>query len=262
MVNSSVLKIFSSLILCFILCIGCIKNSNKEINEEFKVTVEPQEIFEFGFNLNDYVVKRDTIKKGDSFGEILERNNIGYPHIFQIAEKAKDTFDIRKLQVGKPYTLLCTKGDSLEKPKCFIYQPNKEEYVVINFQDSIHAYTSRKPIKYVEKEVTGVITSNISEALDEQGVSVLLAYEMSDIYAWTIDFFRLQKNDKFKVNDLYVCVGIWEWRILVKKVFCLLSNLQLPHWSTYNWVAVIVTKLIFSSIRFLAISISISFAEN
>ena len=65
-------------------------------------------MLEFGFNLNDYVVKRDTIKKGDSFGEILERNKLGYPKIFHIAEKAKDTFDIRKLQLGKPYTLLCS----------------------------------------------------------------------------------------------------------------------------------------------------------
>ena len=76
---------------------------------------------------------------------ILERNKIGYPQIFQIAETAKDTFNIRKLQLGKPYTLLCSK-DSLELPMSFIYQPNKEEYVVINFKDSIHAYTNSKPI--------------------------------------------------------------------------------------------------------------------
>jgi len=164
------------------------------------------EKFEFGFKLNDFIVVRDTIKKGDSFGEILERNKIEYPQIFHIAEKAKDTFDIRKLQVGKPYTLLFSK-DSLQLPQCFIYQPNREEYVVIDFQDSItDAYIKRKPIKYVEKEASGVITSTISEALDEQGISMVLAYDMSDIYAWTIDFFRLQKGDRFKViyTDKYI----------------------------------------------------------
>lgn len=172
---------------------------------EVAAVVEPQDNYEFGFNLNDYVVKRDTIRKGDSFGVIMERNKIGYPQIFQIVEKAKDTFNIAKLQEGKPYTLLCSK-DSLEMPRCFIYQPNREEYVVVNFQDSIHAYTSRKPIKYVEKEVSGIINSNISEALDDQGVSFILAYKMSDIYAWTIDFFRLQKGDRFKViyTDKYI----------------------------------------------------------
>lgn len=189
-----------------ILFFNC-KQDKEEVQEVEEVVevIEPQDTYEFGFNLNDYVVKRDTIRKGDSFGVIMERNKIGYPQIFQIVEKAKDTFNIAKLQEGKPYTLLCSK-DSLELPRCFIYQPNREEYVVVNFHDSIHAYTSRKPIKFVEKEVSGIITSNISEALDKQGVSFILAYKMSDIYAWTIDFFRLQKGDRFKViyTDKYI----------------------------------------------------------
>lgn len=187
---------------------ACKKEEEKPVfEEELAIVEEPEEIREFGFNLNDYVVKRDTIKNGDTFGIILERNNVGYPKIFHIAEKAKDTFNIaRGLQVGKPYTLLCAK-DSLETAKCFIYQPNLENYVVINFQDSIHAYTSRKPIKYVEKTATGIISDNISLTLEEQGLSPRLAYKMADeIYAWTIDFRRLQKGDRFKViyTDKYI----------------------------------------------------------
>ncbi|WP_396602805.1 peptidoglycan DD-metalloendopeptidase family protein [Algibacter sp. R77976] len=178
---------------------GCKEDKKLEVEDIVEVIEEPEEVIEFGFKIEDYVVKRDTIRSGDSFGEILERNHVGYPKIFNIAEKAKDTFDIRRLQVGKPYTLLCAK-DSLETPKCFIYQPNLENYVVINFQDSIHAYTSTKPITYVEKTATGIISSNISETLQEQGLSPRLAYKMADeIYAWTIDFRRLQKGDRFKV---------------------------------------------------------------
>ncbi|MFV9549728.1 peptidoglycan DD-metalloendopeptidase family protein [Algibacter sp. PT7-4] len=186
--------------------LGCKDDEKSEILNVVEVVEEPEEVFEFGFKVDDYIVKRDTIRRGDSFGEILERNHVGYPKIFNIAEKAKDTFDIRRLQVGKPYTLLCAK-DSLETPKCFIYQPNLEEYVVINFQDSIHAYTNKKPITYIEKTATGVINSNISETLEDQGLSPRLAYKMADeIYAWTIDFRRLQKGDRFKViyTDKYI----------------------------------------------------------
>ncbi len=200
----------SRIFLAFLVLISlssCKKDVKENTIQETDL-VQKQEIerFEFGFNLNNYIVVRDTIRKGDSFGEILERNKIGYPKIFHIAEKAKDTFDIRKLIVGKPYTLLFSK-DSLQLPQCFIYQPTKEEYVVIDFQDSItKAYIKRKPVKYVEKEASGVITSTISEALDQQGISMVLAYDMSDIYAWTIDFFRLQKGDRFKViyTDKYI----------------------------------------------------------
>ena len=206
-------KLIALAFLTLISFISCKNDVNENNNPEENLVIKPPTPkVEFGFNLNDYIVIRDTIKRGDSFGEILERNKIGYPKIFHIAEKAKDTFDIRKLQVGKPYTLLCSK-DSLQLPQCFIYQPNREEYVVINFQDSItQAYIKRKPIKYVEKEASGVITSTISEALDEQGISMVLAYNMSDVYAWTIDFFRLQKGDRFKViyTDRYIDDTIYD----------------------------------------------------
>ncbi len=148
--------------------IACKKDTpqQEEIVEEI---VEIPDPVEFGFHLNEYIVKKDTIRKGDSFGEILQRNHIDYSKVFQIAQKTKDTFDIRRLQVGKPYTLFCVKEDSLEIPQHFVYQPNKEEYVVINFADSINAFSATKPIKYVEKEASGIITNNISLALEEQG---------------------------------------------------------------------------------------------
>ena len=181
--------------------------SCKQKEQPIEVVVEkPADIHEFGFNLSDFVVKRDTIRKGDSFGAILARYKLDYTKIFSIAEKAKDTFDIRNLKIGNPYTMLCSK-DSLETPKCFVYQPNQEEYVVISFHDSIHAYTSRKPIKYVEKTVTGVLNTSISETLSKKGISAVLTNKLAEqIYAWTIDFTRLQKGDTFKViyTDKYI----------------------------------------------------------
>ena len=117
---------------CVIFTFSCRKAEDEQPKKEIAI-VKPKEVLEFGFNLNNFIVKRDTIKSGDSFGEILERNNIGYPRIFEIAEKTKDTFDIRRLRAGKPYTILCAK-DSLQTPKTFIYQPNKIDYVVIKPQ--------------------------------------------------------------------------------------------------------------------------------
>jgi len=75
---------------------------------EFEVLEEeqPKIIEEFGFVLNDYKVIKDTIRKGESFGEILDRHHIDYPRIYKIAAAARDTFDIRRLRAGKPYTIL------------------------------------------------------------------------------------------------------------------------------------------------------------
>ena len=63
----------------------------------------------------------------------------------------------------------------------------------------------------MEKEFSGIITNSISKTLDDHGISQVLAYQLSDIYAWSIDFTRLQKGDIFKViyTDKYIDDSIY-----------------------------------------------------
>ena len=174
---------------------------------DFNTTEEKQPKIEFGFEIDNYKVSRDTIRSGDSFGEILINKKLSYPQIYKIVQTIKDSFDIRWLTAGKPYTILSTK-DSLEQPLYFIYQPNKLNYVVIDFAnfDSIVAYNKKKPFKIVKKTTSGSINSSLSETMDQQGLPWELINQLSDIYAWTIDFSRLQQGDRFKIiyNERYI----------------------------------------------------------
>lgn len=159
----------------------------------------PKIVYKFGYKLNDFKVTHDTVSHGESFGEILDRHHIWLPQIFQISKEVKKTFNVRRLRAGKPYTILAKK-DSTEKAQVFIYQHDPINYTVIDFKDSlIRAFKGKRPISTVLKKASGVITSSLSEALDKQGVNAIVANDLSEIYAWTIDFFRLQKNDRFKV---------------------------------------------------------------
>ncbi|MGC6437544.1 MAG: M23 family metallopeptidase [Flavobacteriaceae bacterium] len=192
--NFSAKKIAVIFVSAVILTTSC-SSKNKEPLDSNKVI----EKVKFGYNFNNYHVIQDTIRSGENFGEILSRYNVDYSKIYNIVNSTKDTFDIRQLRAGKPYTLLCSK-DETHQPLSFIYQPNKIEFIVIEFCDSIIAYKERKPIKIVEKEAFGIIENTLSETMEEQGLPIQLIYDMSDdIYAWTIDFFRLQKGDNFKV---------------------------------------------------------------
>ena len=186
-------KLFISL-LTFILLISCGEKKSESKPEIVKEKI----IKQFGFTLNDYTVKRDTVKSGDSFGSILEDNNLFYPQIYNIVQKAKKVFDVRRINIGKPYSILSSK-DSLETPQVFIYQPNLIDYVVVSLTDSLWAEKKSKAVKLVEFEAEGVITSSLSETMEEKKLSPLLSNELSEIYAWTIDFFRLEKGDNFKV---------------------------------------------------------------
>ena len=186
-------KTFLTLIIS-ILLISC-----GEKKPELKPEIVKEKIIkQFGFTLNNYTVKRDTVKSGDSFVSILEDNNLFYPQIYNIVQKAKKVFDVRRINIGKPYSVLFSK-DSLKTPQVFIYQPNLIDYVVVSLTDSLWAEKKSKAVKLVEFEAEGIITSSLSETMEEKKLSPLLSNELSEIYAWTIDFFRLEKGDNFKV---------------------------------------------------------------
>ena len=192
-----------SYVLKYLLLIVLIQSCVFDFNRSQEI--EPN--IEFGFDLNNYNVSRDTIRSGDSFGEILIKKQISYPEIYKIVQGIKDSFDIRWLTTGKPYTIL-SKKDSLNRPLYFIYQPNKVDYVVIDFanSDSITAYNRKKPFKILRKTTYGSINSSLSETMDQKGLPWELINQLSDIYAWTIDFTRLQQGDRFKIiyNERYI----------------------------------------------------------
>ncbi len=198
------MKKISTLILLAIL-ISC-----KEHKSQAALIPEPKEpeiIEEFGFKLNNYKVINDTIKSGENFSEILDRHHIEYPKVLEIVNKIRDTFNVRRIKSGIPYTILA-KNDSTEQAQVFIYKHSRVRYTVIDFKDSIPtAYNGRKPIRTELKTASGIIESSLSESVEEQGLSSYLTFKMADdIYAWTIDFSRLQKGDKFKLiyEQLYI----------------------------------------------------------
>jgi murein DD-endopeptidase len=159
----------------------------------------PKIVYEFGYKLNDFKVIKDTIKKGESFGIILDRHHVYYPKINAIAKKIKDTFDVRRIRAGIPYMILASK-DTLEKAEIFIYKNSKASATIVDFKDStIVAYNYRKPIKIIEKEVSGKIYSTLSEAMDSLHLNPNLTNDVADIYAWTLDFLKLQRGDRFKL---------------------------------------------------------------
>ena len=198
-----VTSILTAIIFTTYYLISWIYNKNFDV----EVFVKEKENIEFGFNLDNYKVDRDTIKFGDSFGEIMLRNKLSYSQIYNIVQSIKDSFDVRWLTAGKPYVILSSK-DSLPNPQYFIYQPNLLNYVVIDFSnfDSITAYNEKKPFKIVKKSTSGIINNSLSETMDQNGLPWELINQLSDIYAWTIDFTRIQKGDRFKIvyNERYI----------------------------------------------------------
>lgn len=199
--------------LSFILLLACNKPKEIEIVEDV-VEPTPRNI-QLGLDFDEFKIVRDTIKNGDTFGQILTNHGVDHGTMMTVANQYKDSFDVRKIRVGKPYMLLKSK-DTSETTALFVYQNNLRDFTIVDFRDSISVRNYRKPVRIEEKEASGVITSSLSATLDEQNLSPYISDQLSGIYAWTINFFKLQKDDRFKIVyteqfvDDTVSVGLHE----------------------------------------------------
>lgn len=161
---------------------------------------------EFGFTLEEFKVVRDTIHNGDTFGKLLSEEGYDGAQVHKITEAIKDSFDLRNIRVGKPFTML--KGKTApNKLQVFIYQPDNMSYYVVDLRDSIAKATRTiKPVTIKRRVIAAEIEGSLAETLSNAGASPALAHELSEIYAWSIDFFKIQKGDKFAVtvNEKYI----------------------------------------------------------
>ena len=194
--KSNLHKVFGVLLLFF--GFGCKESNNKEAIAQKNIINIPTPNLYYGIDLNEYVVKEFKIKRGDTFGKILEENGIDYPEVHEVLKAIKGKVDIRKLTLGKSYSLFFSK-DSITSPEYFVYHPEVSSYKKIHLRDSLFGEELIKPSRIVELEASGIIESSLYETMQNSGINESLTYYLSDVYAWTIDFFRLQKGDRFKV---------------------------------------------------------------
>lgn len=174
------------------------KSNTNSVTETIKEDSIPEPTIEYGFNTDSFAVYKDVIKPNEFLANILLKYNIPYPEIDALAKQSKEVFDVRKIAAGKNYTILCSK-DSTGEAQCFIYEPNAVDYVVFDMRDSISIYKGKKEVITKTRSASGVIHSSLYQTLVNAEVSPVLAIEMADVFAWTIDFYRIQKGDWFKV---------------------------------------------------------------
>lgn len=203
------MKRFAILLLCSLVFFSCTKKD--EVWSEVK-TKPISKKKEFGFTYSDFNVVHDTLNSGDTFGSIIQKQNIGDKKVFELVEQIKDSFDVRTIRNNKPYTLLCSKNKTKEL-LVFVYQPDALHYYVVDFRDSIaKAYKKTKPITIKRRTIGGVLKSSLSETLESAKVEGGLASRIAKIYAWSIDFFKLKRGDRFAITftERYINDSIYD----------------------------------------------------
>jgi murein DD-endopeptidase MepM/ murein hydrolase activator NlpD len=152
---------------------------------------------EYGLSVDSFEVVKGKVERNAFLSDVLESFDVSREVIHQISQAARGIFDLNKFRAGNPFAVFRSKDD--QQVKYFIYEQSPTEYIIVNLSDSVLVTRETKEIRKEHKEVYGEINTSLWNTMKDRGINPLVALQLSEIYAWNIDFFELQKGDAFKV---------------------------------------------------------------
>ena len=164
------------------------------VEPEEEVVAEPQYLY--GICIDSMYVEEGTVESGQFLSTLLCSKGVDSQVVEHIAREERDVFDVSKMRAGNHYTFLMT-NDTLQKPLFWIYEIDYRNTAVFSLTDSLTAWRIEKDIDVKIERTSGTVTSSLWNAVVQNGGDPALAVKLSDVYAWTIDFFGIQEGDAF-----------------------------------------------------------------
>ncbi len=185
-------------VLFICLFFSCSQNKPKEklIDLPRENTLQPSE-FKYGINLDSFSYETHKIKWGQNFSDILTKRGISNKEVFDANLAIKPLFNLKKIKKGNFYSLFYKKGHS--KPSFFVYETSVYNYLICSLGDKIEAKKVERNITYQEKKIEGKIQSSLYLSFENLNYPIELVNKMVDIFAWQIDFFRINPGDNYEI---------------------------------------------------------------
>ena len=152
----------------------------------------------YGLPADSFHIEESTVNRNQNLSDILIDRGVSAQSVDQIAKNSITVFDVRKMKAGNRYTVFYSR-DAVRTPLYMVYENNDVDFYRYSLTDSLKVSAGKHEVVSKRQVMHGVINSSLWNAMKESNISPLLAVELSDIYAWTIDFFGIQKGDRFTV---------------------------------------------------------------
>jgi murein DD-endopeptidase MepM/ murein hydrolase activator NlpD len=150
----------------------------------------------YGIPVSSYTMKRGTVRWGESLATLLHPHGVSLQAIHMISLLPDSLIDEKKIKPGNSYKIFFD-PDSI--PAFFVYEKDPVNYAVIRLGPGTPvAWNGKKPVDLRQQHVTGTITTSLWESMQEVNAHPMLAVELSEIFAWSIDFFGLQEGDRYR----------------------------------------------------------------
>lgn len=194
-----VLIVVLSVIVVAGVAVAVIMFCGKAEDDRVEVPVEEPDVeTRFGFPVDDWKITDDTVRQGDYLGTILNRYGVPMSLVDKIA-RISDSIDYTRISVGRPFSVFSLPDDTARVAKVFVYENSPLMFTVFDFRDSVDVFRKYHDVDTVVCTASGRISSSLWNVLDSKGYDWDLAVGMSQVWAWTVDFYALQKDDWFKV---------------------------------------------------------------
>jgi murein DD-endopeptidase MepM/ murein hydrolase activator NlpD len=196
--------IFAGMVFLFVTnsFYSCVNKKNRAVRETDEIKIDTvvikDEVFKYGLPVDSFLIETGKVKSNQYLSQILNARGVSMGTIDKIARKSKSVFDVRKIKSGKSFTVFST-TDSTREARYFVYENSATEYTVFELFDSLKIYQGKNKIETHLRTAQGVVETSLWNAMVGNGQDPMLALELSDIFAWTIDFFAIQKGDRFRV---------------------------------------------------------------
>lgn len=169
------------------------------IDEGVITHLEHVELDEFGLPLDAFRVKHGVVGPRQTLSHILTAFDFSPQDINTIANSMQEMFNPRRIRRGNNYYGYFDNNDTIEAIRYFVYEISDLDYLLLDFSDSLSISVGQKEIITHQKQASGIIYSSLWNTMMDRGLHPDLVLHMARIMAWTVDFYRIEAGDRFRV---------------------------------------------------------------
>lgn len=153
---------------------------------------------EYGIPLAGFVIEQHKVRNGSTFGDLLAAHGVPYAMVDSLVRLSQDMFDVRRMRTGHTISYVFT-DDTAKELRYFVYEVDRVEHVIFGVVPPLDVRVGRHPVDTERAEVSVPVTGALYNDLADAGADPMLSMQLAEIYAWTVDFYRIQKGDRFTV---------------------------------------------------------------
>jgi murein DD-endopeptidase MepM/ murein hydrolase activator NlpD len=152
----------------------------------------------YGIPMSGFILEQGVIRSGQTFSDLLAAHGVGAGTMDSLVRLAAPVFDVRKLRAGHPYALIFS-DDAAHVPQYFVYEADAVEHIIFTVQPPLDVHVGHRPVVTEVKSVSVAVTGALWNDLQKAGADPALTMQLADVFQWSVDFYRIQKDDRFTV---------------------------------------------------------------